>query len=346
MKKRIALLLAGVLAVASLTACGGNTDNASTVNVGVGMSVDFTYGSYSVGDQKYGKTLTEGIGQADVHVAAVTLAEDGTIADIQIDAVQVMANFDATGKITSDLTATFTSKADLKEGYDMKKASGISKEWYEQADNFETWCKGKTPDQVAALAVDEEGKPTDDTITSGCTIVVTELKAAVADACANAKAGNWTAASTDTLGLGVDGRFGGEHYNWDASAEKDGQIQAYVTYAATTTDAEGKITCAVVDCVQANSTFDTTGKITTDLETKVVSKYNLKEKYDMKKASPIGKEWYEQTEAFMTTIKGMTADQVAAIAVDGEGKPTDDTLTTGCTMTVTEMIQAVVNAIK
>lgn len=345
MKKRMALLAAALLAIVSLTACGGNDADAS-VKVGVGMSVDFAYGSHSVGDEVYGQTLTEGIAQADVHVAAVTLNEDGTIADVEIDAVQVKANFDSAGVITTDLASTFESKADLKEGYNMKDSSSIGKEWYEQADAFEMWCTGKTVEDIKAMGLDESGKPTDTELLTGCTIVVSELQAAVVDACTNAANGSWTASSADTLGLGVDGRFGGTYYNWNAEEGKDGQVQAYVTYAATTTNADGKITCAVVDCVQANSTFDTTGKITTNTEATVTSKYNLKDDYAMRAASPIGKEWFEQADAFMATVVDKTAVEVTAIAVGEDGKPTDEILTTGCTMVVTEMINAVVESIK
>ena len=49
------------------------------------------------------------------------------------------------------MNLTFQSKQELKEGYNMKGASPIGKEWFEQAGAFEAYAVGKTAAELAAL---------------------------------------------------------------------------------------------------------------------------------------------------------------------------------------------------
>ena len=94
--------------------------------------------------------------------------------------------------------------------------------------------------------------------------------------------------------------------------------QAYTFYTATTFDKNGKITGSIIDSTQSNVNFDTDGKITTDLSTVIETKQELKERYDMKKASPIKKEWYEQANAFAEYAKGKTAAQISGMSLKAE----------------------------
>ena len=339
MKKRIALLLAGVLAVTSLVACGGNGGNdAAKVKVGLGACTSFSE-SYSIGEDHYGQPATATNAQVDIHVAAVTLNADGTIAKVQIDAIQIKNSVDATGALAADAKTEFTSKADLKEGYNMKGSSPIGKEWYEQVDIFEQWCEGKTLDQVKA-GIGADGKPSDDTLKSGCTIAMGDIVAAVADACA--KAVDTDATTADTLGLAVIGEMTKPA---NATAEKDGTFQAYVNFACTTKNAQGKITSVFIDAIQAYPTWGADGVLTTDASQDVRTKYTKQYDYNMKGSSAIGKEWFEQIDVFKQSIIGKTADEVAAIAVDDSTKPTDETLLTGCTMKIGAYKTVVVNAL-
>ena len=328
MKKRLALLLAGVLAVTSLVACGGNAGNdAAKVKVGLGACTSFSE-SYSIGEDHYGQPATATNAQVDIHVAAVTLNEDGTIAKVQIDAIQVKASVDGTGAIAADAKTEFTSKHDLKEGYNMKGSSPIGKEWYEQVDIFEQWCEGKTLDQVKA-GIGADGYPSDETLKSGCTIAMGDITAAVADACAKAVATDATTA--DTLGIALIGEM---TKATNATAEAAGTFQAYVNFACTTQNADGKITSVLIDSIQAYPTWGADGVLTTDANQDVRTKYTKQYDYKMKGASAIGKEWFEQIDVFKQSIIGKTADEVAAIAVDDSTKPTDETLLTGCTMKI------------
>lgn len=75
------------------------------------------------------------------------------------------------------------SKKELKEEYNMKGASPIGKEWYEQIEFLEDYIKENGTD----IAIDEEGKPTDAEVLTGCTVGIENILAAVDEAVANAK---------------------------------------------------------------------------------------------------------------------------------------------------------------
>lgn len=267
------------------------------------------------------------------------LNEDGTIAQCVIDAVQVKANVDETGAMTTDPSTTFQTKKELGANYGMEGASAIGKEWDAQAAAWEAWCVGKTADQVAA-GVGADGYPTDDTLLTGCTINVGCIQQAVVRACEAAVESDATA--NDTLGLGMTAAL--SSYS-AATEEADGSVQAYVNYATTAKNAEGKISAVIIDSIQATSTWGTDGVLTTDMNSEPITKYNKQYDYGMVPASGIGKEWFEQIDAFKSTILGMDAAGVEAIAVDDGGYPTDDTLRTGCTMNVSTYKTAVVKAL-
>lgn len=77
------------------------------------------------------------------------------------------------------------TKKDLKEAYDMKKASGIGKEWYEQVEALENYIKENGLD---AVKLDEAGYPeAGSDLAASCTINLTNLIATAKDAVANAK---------------------------------------------------------------------------------------------------------------------------------------------------------------
>jgi hypothetical protein len=95
--------------------------------------------------------------------------------------------FDATGKITTDLTAPQQDKQQLKEAYGMKAKSGIGKEWYEEANFFANYVKGKTAEEVTAIPVDAEGSATGEDVRTGATIGITDFQKVIAAAAASAK---------------------------------------------------------------------------------------------------------------------------------------------------------------
>ena len=348
MKKRISVLLAAVLAIGCLATGCDNGAAGGEVSVGLGLHTQMNYSS------KDAKADAEGLAQADLTIAAVTLNADGTIANIKVDAIQVKTYFDATGTLVDAKNASeFKTKRELGLDYGMKGVSASKGvipeggEWYEQADHFEAWAKGKTLDQIqAAIGADEY--PTNEELKAGCTMKINGFVAATVKAINEAKTGTYKASAADTLTIGMVAVPDGAK---SATADAAGAVTAYANFVAVTSNA-GKITCCVLDSVQAKFAWDTTGKITSDLTVDTVTKHDLKEGYNMKNASAGkgkiegGAEWFEQADVFMGHVKGMTLDQVKAIAVDAKGYPTDETLTAGCTMKVTAYIAAVEKALK
>ena len=333
MKKRIALLLAAVLAVGTLTtACGDNGSAGAKVKVGLGAHVQMDYSTKDAAANADGKA------QADLHVAAVTIDANGKIVAVDVDSIQMSATFKATGEVVKGTEQTFKTKEELGTAYNMKGKSPIGKEWDEQAANFEKFVVGKTADEVEKL-LGSDGYPTDATLKAGCTIKVNGLVNAVVRAVKDAQANSFEVASTDKLALGLVGETAKAEFK-----DAKGASQAYANFVAVTS-ADGKITACILDSVQANFNWDATGKITTDLTKEPTTKYDLKEKYNMKGSSAIQKEWYEQADAFMKFVVGMTADQVNGIAVDKDTKVTDETLKVGCTMKIGAYQKAVTKAL-
>lgn len=194
MKKLFALILAGALAVGTLTACGSTavvavpqpeesappasepTQVSTPENSGAAVKTGF-YLSTDISGSKSAASDAEGFGQANLELAAVTITDEGVI-----DSIQSKITFDAAGKVTSDLTAPVLSKGELGSDYGMVKASSIGKEWNEQAAAFSAYVVGKTPEQVAGIAVNEKGGAADADLAASVTLSIGEFQALVAKA--------------------------------------------------------------------------------------------------------------------------------------------------------------------
>lgn len=126
----------------------------------------------------------ERLGLAEAYSTYVALTQDakGTITSCVIDATQGRVNFDASGRITTDLAAPIKSKNELGDGYGMKRASSIGKEWHEQAAAFARYVTGKTPAEVAGIAVDAAKRPTGRDLLATVTIGIGDFQAALAKA--------------------------------------------------------------------------------------------------------------------------------------------------------------------
>lgn len=128
----------------------------------------------------------EGLAQAYTTVSALTVNGEGVITSAVIDAVQANVNFDATGKITTDITAAIDSKNVLGDSYGMKAASSVGKEWNEQAAAYAQYAVGKTVDEVNGTAV-TEGVPSDADLAASVTIHITDFNAVITKAVNSAK---------------------------------------------------------------------------------------------------------------------------------------------------------------
>lgn len=86
----------------------------------------------------------EGQCQAYSTYVAVTTDGSGKITAAIIDCTQGTVKFDTAGKITSDLKSGVKTKRQLGDDYGMRSASGIGKEWFEQAASMEDYLVGRT----------------------------------------------------------------------------------------------------------------------------------------------------------------------------------------------------------
>lgn len=281
----------------------------------------------------------DGNAQADAVGVAVIVDADGKIVSCVIDTAQNKMGFTKEGKIVP--TEEFKTKKELKDAYNMKAASAIGKEWYEQAEALEKYVIGKTADEVKGIAVDEDTKPTDADLAASCSMKIGTYMDAIVEATTNAQA--LGTKDGDKLGLGIVSDM--LHSSKDAG-EKEGLAQSDITFAAVTVGADGKTTAVAIDCVQGKVKFDATGVIKSDLTEAVKTKKQLGDEYNMKPASPIGKEWFEQTAAFEAYTTGKAAADITGIAVNEEGKPTDADLTASCTMAIGDLQKSVVKAIE
>ena len=157
----------------------------------------------------------------------------------------------------------------------------------------------------------------------------------VVNACRNARVNG--ASEGDTLYLHSDSYLSDS--SKAASADADGLAQNDTTAGAYTLAADGTITDIDLDCVQTKISFNASGELTTADGTTWTTKTDLEYDYDMLKASPIGKEWFEQTAFFEEYCIGKTVDEVAGISIDPETQhPTEADLITGTTMNVNSFI--------
>lgn len=346
MKKKVALLLVMAMVMFAFAACGGggakeevSTDDqaAATGGVKVGMAVvSSTARATDAGD-------TNGTALVDSEVAAVMVDESGKILKCSIDSAQTPIEFSKDGKIVTPIDTIFPSRQDLGASYGMAKASGIGKEWNEQATAFADYVVGKTVDEVKGIAVNAEGAPADADLSSSVTIGIGEFITAVEKAVANAQ--DIGASADDKLGVGVITNIS---FSKDAGDE-DGLAEAYSYFTAATFNADGKITSSIIDASQTDVTFSKEGKITSDINAAYQTKNEMGNAYGMKQASAIGKEWNEQASAFAKYVVGKTMDEVKGIAIDDKGAPTGDDLKASVTVHITDFtttLEKALNAAK
>lgn len=326
MKKIISLLLCVTLVMTMFTACG-----AKGVKTGLAV-VTHARSSKDATDE------AEGLAQVDSTAVAVLVDSKGVITNCVIDVVQTKFYFSAAGEITTDLGKTFVSKKELGDAYNMRDASPIGKEWDEQAEALEKYVIGKTLTEIKGIAIDG-GYPTDEDLTSSVTMKIDDIINAIEKAVNNAE--DLGAKAGDKLGLGIIS--GAHRTSKNASAEEDGLVTAYSHYGAISLDKNGKITSSIIDASQTNVTFNAEGQLTSDLSGPFETKLELGYGYNMKDASPIGKEWFEQSEAFCNYMKGKTVADITGLALDN-GVATDKDLVSSVTITINDFLTVVEKA--
>ena len=126
----------------------------------------------------------------------------------------------------------------------------------------------------------------------------------------------------------------------DLTSSKDGQAQANIAITAVSVDDNGVITQCVIDVIQGKVKFDETGKVTSDKAAEVQSKQELGDGYNMRNASPIKAEWFEQTASFCAFITNKTLNDAIAIAAN----PAETDVIATCTIKVGDFLKLIVKA--
>lgn len=326
MNKSLVIILCLVMVIsAMLVGCSGETKDPTptTLKFGAGVYVSAPTTTDATDDK-------DGSGKVDVTMAAVTVDADGKIVACALDTASNTVNFTADGKAIAN--SEFKTKYELGDSYNMVAYGGAAKEWYAQADAFETVVKGKTLAEVKAL-VAEGNKGTDEVVNAGCTIMVAEFVNAIEKAYNSAADSNVTAENTLKVTAST------EQTCTDATEEKDGSNKVATTVFASAVDADGKIVAASSDCVEVTFTFSATGVATLDTTKAVLSKKEQGDNYGMVAYAGAAKEWYAQAAAFDAACIGKTASEVASLMGE-DGKGVADLQTAGCTIYVSGFVKA------
>lgn len=133
---------------------------------------------------------------------------------------------------------------------------------------------------------------------------------------------NKDAVATAKTGYAISSEIKEDEYNKSETA-----LEIDSVCAAVLVDADGKIIDVKIDEAQTKPDLKKGNGDVSDLRTKL----EKKEDYGMKSTSPIGKEWYEQVEAFEAWAKGKTAEEVKA-GIGEDGYASDADLKAGCTI--------------
>ena len=112
--------------------------------------------------------------------------------------------------------------------------------------------------------------------------------------------------------------------------------------AAVLLDADGKLAGVTLDELELSVSADSTGKVTTPTDTR--TKRQKGEDYPLAEVSGLKKGWAEQADAFADYLKGMTAEKVAKLETEEDGKPKDADLLSSCTIAIDGYRDAVAKA--
>ena len=357
--KKIALFLTLALLCAAMTGCAGTpvvyyTDctcpveaheeaPAATQAPATVTPVETVAPVTTEGALKTGLAITASIGKSasasaeangkadyDVTIVAVLVDDNGVIQDCIIDGISESAEFDAAGAIVKPLAESIRTKNEKGTDYGMVAWGGAIAEWDAQAAAVAAFAIGKTAEELRTGYINESGYAIDGTdLATSATINLYNIAATIEAAAANAQ--HLGAQAGDELKLAVMPKDGGSK---DATAEAAGVVQLDADATALTVK-DGVITSCVIDSVQAKVPFDAAGAVTSDVSAPVQTKNQLGEAYGMVAWAGAIAEWNEQAASFAAYVTGLTADEVAGIAVTETTKPAEGTdLATSVTIAV------------
>lgn len=289
---------------------GAKAEEGTIVKLGLGQNT-----SIASSKDADGADVTA-VGQVDTIMAAVGFDKDGKVVSVTIDNAQTKVQFNKDLTLKSDVNAEYKTKAELKEDYGMKKASAIGKEWYEQIAALEDWMVGKTVDEIKAMKTfkkddNHTAVPDEADLKSSVSISVEGYLAAVEEAYKNAVEVKGGAAKVG-LGHNISIAKSKGYSNADGK-EVLPLAQVDTVMVATAFDKDGKVAATIIDNAQTKVNFDKDGKVTSDKAAEYKTKVELKEEYGMKKASAIGKEWYEQAASLQDWMVGKTVSEITGM---------------------------------
>ena len=222
--------------------------------------------------------------------------------------------------------------------------------YVDQIAAIEAFVAGKTVAQLeeAITKLSADGAVVADVV-SGATIRDTKgyIKAvaiAVNPSLANGDAKAQVVKTAGITKLGLGHIVTNKSTEATADAPAKGSVDTVVAVVAL--DKTGKVVKSTLDVIQASAAFDAKMQITSDIAAPVQTKVEKGDAYGMKKASQIGKEWYEQAAEFEKWAVGKSLDQIKGIAVDETGHVTDADLAALVTVGVTDYIAAYEEAFK
>ena len=117
--------------------------------------------------------------EVELTFAALTLDADGRITSAIGDMAEPALTVAADGGITAP--EAVRTKLELGDGYGMRGASALGKEWYEHSAGYCSYLKGKTEAEAASIPADGS----DPDLAALCTISIDALQKAVGDAFEN-----------------------------------------------------------------------------------------------------------------------------------------------------------------
>ena len=335
MKKYLSLLTLAVLVIAMLTGCLGTPvviqDCTCSTGDDTNVTEPTTQPAVSEGAVKTGLAIVTtaadstsatadaaGSVKLDSTLVAVTVDDEGVINSCIIDSIPATVNVDATGTITSDITAAVSTKNELGADYGMVAWGGAIAEWDAQVAALANFAVGKTVAELKTGAIDETGKaPEGSDLASSATIYLGGFVSAIEQAVNNAQ--HLGADAEDQLRLVTLNKLSS---STNATADAEGCVQLDADVAVVTSR-DGVITSCIIDSIQAKIAFDTTGTITSDLTAAIPSKNELGENYGMVAWGGALAEWNVQAASFASYVTGKTADEVAGIAITDTTKPAD-----------------------
>ena len=299
------------------------------IRTGLGVVTSVSSSRSATGD-------SDGLAQVDSTLVAITVDENGVITRASFDAAQTRVGFNARGQITTDLSALVQTKVELGSAYNMRRVSGIGREYNEQAAALEAWAVGRTPARFIGMAL-SGGRPAEADLTASVTVNVSGYLTAMELAVDNLRSGY--AHGRHRTGLGVVTEIDSSR---SATANQAGRARVTSYYAVLTLNEYGMIVAAWIDSTQSDVEFDAAG-ILLPLPAALPTRYEMGDAYGLRRASRIGREWNEQMRDFTRWMVGKTPAEVMGMSLS-DGRPSGADLTASVTVNMLPVLAAVSRA--